>query len=91
METLYQVIKSGPWHLVSSIISGYQLVTSSQWVRILEYLKDCGNATEESEKDAEVEKSDYIDEDSNDMDKLRLTYFYSIQQTTNDHYHERGS
>ena len=29
---------------------------------------DCGNATEESEKDAEVENSDYIDEDSNDMD-----------------------
>jgi hypothetical protein len=24
---------------------------------------DCGNATEETEKDAEVEKSDYIDED----------------------------
>ena len=24
---------------------------------------NCGNATEETEKDAEVEKSDYIDED----------------------------
>jgi hypothetical protein len=34
---------------------------------------DCGNATEETEKDAEVEKSDYIDEDNNDMDKLRLS------------------
>jgi len=34
---------------------------------------DCGNATEGSEKDAEVEKSDYIDEDPNDMDKLRLS------------------
>ena len=34
---------------------------------------DCGNATEETEKDAEVEKSDYIDEDSNDMNKRRLT------------------
>jgi hypothetical protein len=34
---------------------------------------DCGNATEENEKDAEVEKSDYIDEDTNDMDKLRLS------------------
>ena len=34
---------------------------------------DCGNATEESEKDVEVEKSDYIDEDSNDTDKLRLS------------------
>ena len=34
---------------------------------------DCGNATEETEKDAEVEKSDYIDEDTNDMDKLRLS------------------
>ena len=29
---------------------------------------DCGNAKEETEKDAEVEKSDYyIDEDTNDM------------------------
>jgi hypothetical protein len=34
---------------------------------------DCGNATEETEKDAEVEKSDYIDEDTNDMDKLKLS------------------
>ena len=34
---------------------------------------DCGNATEETEKDAKVEKSDYIDEDTNDMDKLRLS------------------
>jgi hypothetical protein len=34
---------------------------------------DCGKATEETEKDAEVEKSDYIDEDTNDMDKLRLS------------------
>ena len=32
---------------------------------------DCGNATEETEKDAEVEKSDYID--TNNMDKLRLS------------------
>jgi hypothetical protein len=34
---------------------------------------DCGNATEETEKDAEVEKLDYIDEDTNDLDKLRLS------------------
>ena len=34
---------------------------------------DCGNATEETEKDAEVEKSEYIDEDTNDMVKLRLS------------------
>ena len=34
---------------------------------------DCGNATAESEKDAEFEKLDYIDEDANDMDKLRLS------------------
>jgi hypothetical protein len=34
---------------------------------------DFGNATEETEKDAEVEKSDYIDEDTNDMDELRLS------------------
>ena len=34
---------------------------------------DCGNATEETEKDAEVEKSDYVDEDTNDLDKLRLS------------------
>ena len=27
---------------------------------------DCGNATEETEKDAEVEKSDYVDKDSDD-------------------------
>jgi hypothetical protein len=44
-------------------------------VTALDELKepDCGNATEETEKDAEVEKSDYIDEDTNDMDKLRLS------------------
>jgi hypothetical protein len=34
---------------------------------------DCGNATEETEKDAEVEKSNYINEDTNNMDKLRLS------------------
>ena len=34
---------------------------------------DCGNATEVTEKDAEVEKSDCIDENTNDMDKLRLS------------------
>ena len=34
---------------------------------------DCGNATEETEKDVEVEKPDYVDEDTNDMDKLRLS------------------
>jgi hypothetical protein len=34
---------------------------------------DCGNATEETEKDAEVEKSDYVDEDTNDLDKLKLS------------------
>jgi hypothetical protein len=34
---------------------------------------DCGNATEETEKDAEVEKSDYVDEDTNDLDKLRIS------------------
>jgi hypothetical protein len=34
---------------------------------------DCGNATDETEKDAKVEKSDYIDEDTNAMDKLRLS------------------
>jgi hypothetical protein len=33
---------------------------------------DCGNATEETEKDAMVEKSDYDDEDTNDLDKLQL-------------------
>ena len=32
---------------------------------------DCGNATDETEKDAEVEKSDYVDDDTNNMDKLR--------------------
>ena len=32
---------------------------------------DCGNATEETEKDAKVDKSDYIDDDTNDLDKLR--------------------
>ena len=31
---------------------------------------DCGSATDKTEKDAEVEKSDYIDEDTNNMDKL---------------------
>jgi hypothetical protein len=34
---------------------------------------DCGNATEETEKDGKVEKSDYVDEATNDMDKLRLS------------------
>ena len=34
---------------------------------------DCGNATEETEKDAEVEKSDYVDEDTNDLDKRRIS------------------
>jgi hypothetical protein len=34
---------------------------------------DCGNATEETEMDAEVEKSDYVDEDTNDLDKLRIS------------------
>ena len=32
---------------------------------------DCGNATDETEKDAEVEKSDNVDDDTNNMDKLR--------------------
>jgi hypothetical protein len=31
---------------------------------------DCGNATEETEK---VEKSDYVDEDTNDLAKLRIS------------------
>ena len=35
--------------------------------------RDCGNATEETEKDAKVEKSDYVDEDTNDLDKLRIS------------------
>ena len=30
---------------------------------------DCGNATDETEKDAEVEKSDYVDDDTNKADK----------------------
>ena len=34
---------------------------------------DCGNETEQTEKDAEVEKSEDIYEDTNDMDKLRLS------------------
>jgi hypothetical protein len=34
---------------------------------------DCGNATEETEKASEVEKSDYVDEDTNNLDKLRLS------------------
>ena len=34
---------------------------------------DCSNATEETEKDAEVEKSDYVDEDTIDLDKLKLS------------------
>jgi hypothetical protein len=34
---------------------------------------DCGNTTEETEKDAEVEKSDYVYEDTNDLDKLRIS------------------
>jgi hypothetical protein len=32
---------------------------------------DCGKASEETGKDAEVENSDYFDEDTNDLDKLR--------------------
>jgi hypothetical protein len=34
---------------------------------------DCGNTTKETEKNAEVEKSDYVDEDTNNLDKLRLS------------------
>ena len=34
---------------------------------------DFGNLTEETGKDVEVEKPDYVDEDTNDMDKLRLS------------------
>ena len=34
---------------------------------------DCGNATEETEKDAEVEKSDCVDENTIDLDKLKLS------------------
>jgi hypothetical protein len=34
---------------------------------------DCCSSKEETEKDAEVEKSDYVDEDTNDLDKRRLT------------------
>ena len=34
---------------------------------------DCGNATREAEKDAKVEKQDYVDKDTNDLDKLRLS------------------
>ena len=36
-------------------------------------MPDYGNAKEETEKDAEAEKSDYVDEDTNDLDKLRLS------------------
>ena len=35
--------------------------------------KDCGNATDTTERDAKVEKQDYVDEDTNNMDKLRLS------------------
>jgi hypothetical protein len=46
-------------------------------VTAVEELKepDCGNATEETEKElrSQVEKSDYIDEDTNNMDKRRLS------------------
>jgi hypothetical protein len=34
---------------------------------------DCGIVTKETEKDAKVEKSDYVDEDTNDLEKLRLS------------------
>jgi hypothetical protein len=34
---------------------------------------DCGNTTKETEKNAEVDKSDYVDEDTNNLDKLRLS------------------
>ena len=34
---------------------------------------DCGKASEETGKDAEVENSDYFDEYTNDLDKLRLS------------------
>ena len=33
---------------------------------------DCGNTTEKTDKNAEVEKSEYVDEDTNNLDKLRL-------------------
>ena len=32
---------------------------------------DCGNATDETEKDAEVEKSDYVDDNTNNIDTMR--------------------
>ena len=31
---------------------------------------DCGNTTTETEKNAEAEKSDYVDEDTNNLDRL---------------------
>jgi hypothetical protein len=34
---------------------------------------DCGNATEETDKDVKVKKSDYVDDDTNGLDKLRLS------------------
>jgi hypothetical protein len=34
---------------------------------------DCGNATEETEKDADVDKLDSFDDDTNDLDKLSLS------------------
>jgi hypothetical protein len=34
---------------------------------------DCGKTTKETEKNAEVEKSDYVDEVTNSLDKLRLS------------------
>jgi hypothetical protein len=33
---------------------------------------DCGNTTKETETNAEVEKSDYVDEDTNNLDKLSV-------------------
>ena len=34
---------------------------------------DGGNAAEETENDSEIEKSDYVDEDTDDLDLLRLS------------------
>ena len=39
---------------------------------------DCGNTTKESDKDAEVENSDYVDEDIIESNHIDYTFYYRV-------------
>ena len=39
---------------------------------------DCGNATKETDKDAEVENSDYVDEDIIESNHMDYKFYYRV-------------